>query len=455
MNELTQIDPQWAWQPFEPTAENPWNRRLAAHLFRRATFGATSEELDEAVAAGPQAAVSRLVTVAGPQAEAFEREADDLAQAVLATGKSENLAPWWLHRMLASPQPLIEKMTLFWHGHFASSAAKVNDASLMYAQNRTLRQGALGPFADLVNAISRDPAMLIYLDSATNRKAHANENYARELMELFCLGEGNYSEKDVQELARTFTGWEIKQGRFRFNRFQHDTGMKRFLDREGPFGGEEAVAIVLEQRCLPQFLVQKLLRFFVCDEPPLPDALVEPLAREFRESGLRCGALVERILRSNLFFSPLMRGRKIKSPVELLVGFLRSLSGRTDLYRLADDLKELGHAIFYPPNVKGWDGGRAWINSSTLLARDNALYRLLHDPNTRFGQRRLADYLAAWSTEPAEILSRLEELLFALPLGSAIGQPLQALLAEGASQRDDKWSVALHVLCTLPEFQFA
>ena len=186
------IDPVWAWQPFSPTANEPWDRTLAAHLFRRAAFGANPSQLEAAVAESPEAVVDRLLQ--GAEASAgFRDESDALAATLLSTGEPRQLAAWWAYVMLNTPHPLLERMTLFWHGHFAVSAAKVTDAALMLEQNRMFRRAALGEFRPLVHTVARDPAMLLYLDSATNRKARPNENFARELMELFCLGEGRYS----------------------------------------------------------------------------------------------------------------------------------------------------------------------------------------------------------------------------------------------------------------------
>src|SRR5690606_21813964 len=256
---------------------------------------------------------------------AFRQESDALASAVLAGGDSKKLSAWWLYVMLRTPDVLREKMTLFWHGHFATSAAKVQDAWLMHRQNELFRRHALDAWETLVQGVSRDPAMLIYLDSAVNRKSHPNENYARELMELFCLGEGQYSEQDIREAARCFTGWEVRRGKFYLNRRQLDLGEKTVLGERGPFSGEEVVRVILRQPAAPRFLARKLVRFFVLDEPELPDALLEPLAVEFRESGLDVGRLVRRILGSRLFFSEHALGRKVRSPVELGVGLLRAL----------------------------------------------------------------------------------------------------------------------------------
>ena len=302
--DIAAIDPAWAWSSFEPSDEQPWNRRLAAHLCRRAGFGATSEELDRLIERSP-AEVAHAFVKNAKDASTTDPENDSLATAMLATGNARNLAAWWLHRILNSPwegddasssSPLLEKLTLFWHGHFATGADKVDDAEMMFSQNRLLRRHALGDFAAMTQEISRDPAMLIYLDSTTNRKAHPNENYAREIMELFCLGEGNYTERDIQELARCFTGWEVRRKKFRFNRYQHDTGTKTILGETGEFTGEEGVETVLRQKALPRFIARKLIRFFVFDEPAAPEQLVEPLAKLLRRSNLHIAPVIERIL---------------------------------------------------------------------------------------------------------------------------------------------------------------
>ncbi len=201
------IDPAWAWAPWQAEVNEPWNTARAAHLLRRAAWGASPAGLQEAADAGLERVLDRLFDVqANPPA--FRQASDQLAQASLSAGDSKGLAVWWLREMLETQTPLREKMTVFWHGHFATGADKVKEPQVMLAQNRLLREHALGDVAQLVHGISQDAAMLIYLDSAVNRKAHPNENFARELMELFCLGEGHYTERDVQELARCFTGWK-------------------------------------------------------------------------------------------------------------------------------------------------------------------------------------------------------------------------------------------------------
>jgi uncharacterized protein (DUF1800 family) len=453
--DITDVRPDEAWLPFEPTSAQPFDRRLAAHLYRRAGFAANSRDLDEAARIGPQAAVKRLLT-AGQSSAAFDEEMRRFAQATLAANDPNLLSSWWLHRMRHTPAPLVEKMTLFWHGHFATSADKVRKAQLMFQQNELLRRHALGKFADLVAGIARDPAMLIYLDSATNRKIHPNENFAREVMELFCLGVGHYSERDIQELARCFTGWEIQQGAFQFNSYQHDYGTKTVLGKSGPFDGDDGLRIILQQSATPEFLCSKLVRFFVTDDDNLSPDLLAPLVRQFREADLTIAPLLETILTSSLFYSPAAIGQKIRSPVELGVGLLRGLEANTNMVELARRIKDLGQLPFFPPNVKGWAGGRAWIDSSTLLGRANLIQSLVESSQTRFGDLPLDEYLDRYGLKTAAAtLDFLEELLVAGRLPSEVRSQLVAQLDRVGTNRPRALTQLLHVLGSLPEFQLA
>jgi len=480
--DLDEIDVAWAWSAYEPThstssgqahstssgqvAQRPWSRRFAAHLYRRAGFSASWAQLQQSVDEGPAKTLDRLCNppAVGGDADAgeFDRTAAALADRTVASGNPQQLSAGWLYRMVNTPDPLLEKLTLFWHGHFATSAAKVTNSSLMLDQNDLLRAGARGKFQDLVRQVSRDPAMLIYLDSTTNRRIHPNENYGRELMELFCLGVGNYSERDIKEVARAFTGWEVLGEKFHFNSAQHDTGPKTILGSTGNFDGDDAVRIILAQPAAPRFIARKLIRYFLFDEPAganLPDEVVEPVARDLRENGFEIAAVVRRMLGSNLFFSDHAIGRKVRSPVDLGVGLLRALGMSTSLVKLSQGLSDLGQGLFFPPNVKGWDGGRTWINSATLLGRANLVRQTLQASETSFdkagGSLATAADRAGAAT-PEQTVDWLRDLLLAVAPPEETRAQLARIAARadgGPADRGQRIAQVIHVMSALPEFQ--
>ncbi len=301
------------------------------------------------------------------------------------------LKNWWVCEMLSTPSPLTERMTLFWHNHFTSSLQKVRSATLVYRQNVLLREHALGNFATLLKAVSRDPAMLVYLDSATNRRGQPNENFAREVMELFTLGEGSYSEQDIREAARAFTGWSInpENGEFLWRPNAHDAGIKTVLGRSGDFGGDDVLDILLARTETAVFVVTKLWKEFVSPEPD--PAEVRRVAALFRQSGYDIKTALRALLTSEVFYSAQNRGTLVKSPVDLVIGTMRQFDvGYSDPLPLTFLLRTLGQDLFSPPNVRGWPGGEAWINSTTLLARRQFLERLFRVDEARM-QAQMAD----------------------------------------------------------------
>jgi uncharacterized protein (DUF1800 family) len=452
-NPLANIDPAWAWAAYEPNAKNPWNRELAAHLYRRAAFAATWTQLEEAVAAGYQATVDRLMA-GGAETESFYAQAARSAESLLGSNNPQQLSAWWLYVLVHSPHPLRERMTMFWHGHFATSAAKVTDVKMMYAQNGLLRKNAIGRFGTMLDEVSKDPAMLAWLDSTTNHKAHPNENFAREVMELFCLGIGNYSEHDIKEAARAFTGWELRQDEFRFNRYQHDTGQKTVLGQTGAWTGDDVLRILLEQPATGRFLVRKLFRYLVAETAEPPAALLEPLATGLRQHDYDLGWLVRTLLSSNLFYSRYAVRQRIKGPVELAVGLLRSLEAPVNTYALHEDLLKLGQGVFFPPNVKGWDGATAWINSSTLVGRANLVWAIVGGDarmKARFAPEKLA--ALAGIDLPAAKAARLEELLLACPLPDAVQVQLTTIAAASDGGERQRLARLIHAVATLPEYQ--
>ncbi len=459
------IDPKWAWQPYEPSDKTPWDLKKAGHLYRRAAFGANRDELDAAVKAGPKKAIDALLQ-GGPGQEQFDKETAPLAESITRSNSGKQAAAWWLYRMLRGPHPLREKLTLFWHNHFATSNAKVNNAGFMIGQYELMRKYALGNFRNLLQEMSKDPAMMVWLDTAQSKKAMPNENYARELMELFSLGIGNYTEKDIREAARAFTGWEIQGKEGKLNPAQHDPGEKAVLGQKGKWSGEDIVRICLEQKSAPYFIARKLFRFLVSETMTPTDELLEPLAVQFQKSAYDFGPLIQTVLRSNLFFAPDVYRTRVKAPVDFALGIVHALEGRLGTTALAAALDELGQGVFNPPSVKGWDGGPAWLNGQTLLFRQNLALALTSTEDARFGRR----------TDPAALIRKhgketdAEVLDFFLDLflqGDVPAESRKKLLEYQEKSRkqsypvywteddaaDHRIRVLCHLVLTLPEFQ--
>jgi hypothetical protein len=378
---LDQIDPALAWQPWQPCARDPWGRKWAAHLYRRAAFGASREDLLQAECLGPRGTLELLLCGKPNAEEVLETLVDVGRLAAAADDSGEQLRGWWLYCMLHGGHPLREKLTLFWHNHFATSLAKVQNPALMFRQNCLLRTHALGRFDPLLQAISRDGAMLVWLDSNSNVKGKPNENYARELMELFSLGVGHYTEKDVREAARAFTGWRTDGVGFAFDARFHDCGPKTVLGQTGAWDGGDVVRIVSEQPAAARFLVRKLYHFLVSEHAVPPDSLLEPLCDSFRKSDCDIAKLVTTMLASRHFYSAHAFRQRVKGPVEYVLGAAQAVYRRYGNHEadyrslpqrvLVARLDAMGQHLFAPPNVKGWPGGPSWLNTSTVLERDN------------------------------------------------------------------------------------
>jgi uncharacterized protein (DUF1800 family) len=361
----------------------------AAHLMRRAGFGGTPEQIEELRLLGPQLAAEKLLRfTAQDGTQSNPHSIEKTFQAAQQQGVNNpaaraipTLQAWWIHKMLQSREPLKEKLTLFWHGHFVSALDKVRNAFMLRDQNELFRSKGLGKFQDLVLEVSRDPAMLRYLDNDQNVKEHPNENYARELMELFTMGAyGGYTEKDVQEAARAFTGWTFSRGRinanpnpkFIFNAKQHDTGVKTVLGQTGKWGGEDVVRIVTNHPATPKFMTRKLWAFFVNEDAP--DAVIEELSRTWVQSDGNIREVLLDMLTSEAFYAPENRAVLIKSPLEYVIGTLRSLDIQLEPGQnlgLISLLNAMAQTPFLPPDVSGWDAGLGWIADTTLLNRLN------------------------------------------------------------------------------------
>ena len=294
----------------------------------------------------------------------------------IAHTEKKGLQNWWLDHMLTTRSPFLERMTLFWHNQFPSSIQKTKMASLLVNQNRLLRKHALGNYGLMLREMARDPAMLVYLDGHRNRKDAINENFARELLEVFTIGRRHFREQDVKEAARAFTGWTIGQnGKFAFDRRQHDAGSKQFLGKRGNFNGDDILSILLKHPRTAENIAEKLWNEFINVSRPHP-AVIKQWANILRGSNYNIATLMAVILKSPQFWDQRNRGNLIKSPIELAVGTLRSLPYSLQRNNLAHSLNILGQGVFEHPNVKGWAGGEEWVSTHSLLRRTALLTNL-------------------------------------------------------------------------------
>jgi hypothetical protein len=342
-------------------------RTQAAHLLRRAGFGGTPAEIDQLAALSHADAVEKLLNfqIDGNLAFNLERKLQENGYEPALS----DIAYWWLLLMARTKQPLQEKMTLFWHGHFTSSFSKVRDSMLLLEQNQLFRANALANFNDLTKKVSRNPAMIDFLDGQSNRKGAPNENYGRELMELFTIGIGNYTETDVRQAARAFTGWGYKDRAYVFNANQHDTGSKTFMGQTGNFNGDDIIDIILKRPESGQFIVNKLWEFFVY---PNPEASVtQRLTEVYFKNNYSILEVMRAIFNAPEFLSDTAYHALVKSPVEYVIGMAKQLGATNIASNLTNAAAGMGQTLFNPPTVKGWDGDLHWINSSYFFDRIN------------------------------------------------------------------------------------
>ena len=373
------------WDVYEPDPKADWNLRRVVHLHRRAAFAAPWGALQRDLKAGPEASVKRLLDGADDAhvPADFAATAGALADAAATAGDINRLKAAWLYRMLFGPDPVGERLALVWHDHFATGYAKVRNVRSMRRQNELFRTHARARFAPLLNAVVRDPALLEYLDAPVNRKGHPNENLARELMELFTLGVGHYTEADVKQAARCLTGWGVEEDAFAESSSRHDGGEKTVLGATGKWTGTDLVDLLLKQPPTADRLVTKLLKAFFGEGACPPEAAKE-LAAGLRTHDLDIGWAVGTVLRSRLFFADANLRTRVTAPPEFVAGAARALGlfdPSPSTLALADWSARMGQDLFDPPNVGGWPGGRAWVTSRALIARTNYATALVDGPN--------------------------------------------------------------------------
>ena len=422
-----------------------------SHLLWRAGFGASPAELARFREMGLQATIDHLVDFDAIDDSALEQRI--AAQGLELEERFNHLQRWWLQRMAYTARPLQEKMTLFWHGILTSSYKLAGKGPHMLTQNHLFREKGMGRYDELLKAVSRDPAMMIYLDSRSNKKAAPNENYSRELMELFSLGIGHYTEEDVRESARAFTGWQFRNKTgFYLNANQHDNGPKTFLGRTGNFDGDDIVDIIMEQPAAAEYICTRLWTFFAYPDPE-PE-VIERLAEVFRTSHTGIRPVVRAMFESDEFYSARAKAALVKSPVELAVGAVRSLGIETDFQPLDKPIEQMGQAIFAPPNVAGWPGGATWINSSSLLQRINVAGALAEARGARL--RFAPDDLISGQdlSTSAEIVDFFGDLLLGGRLRDADREVLTTFLDDlNGTTLDQKLRSIVYLMLASPDFQ--
>ena len=431
-------------EPYD-SSKDGWTRKEAIHLLWRCAAGASAVEIDRAVQEGLTKAVERLVN-RQPESDEFVATDQLLHRSALKSDNIESLKNWWLYRFLKTANPLAEKMTLLWHNHFATSNIKVRSTGKMNDQHQLIRKHALGNFADLFLSMARDVAMLVWLDGNANRKRQPNENFAREVMELFALGVGNYRETDIKEAARAFTGWHVRKDKFWFNRIQHDKGRKTVLGKSGNFNGDDILEICLAQKSCARFIAFKLAVAFVT---PNPEAeLLGALADRIRFHRFEMAPVMKELLSSKVFYAAASRQVLIKSPVEFVAGAFRTSGGTARLSECVQLMTDLGQSLFEPPTVKGWEGGRLWINSATMLQRANFASQVT--TGERFG--RLGDELSRKGSSEARVSAYLE-LFVAGKVSSATRQKFMDYHRGARGTDKERNSGLVQLIMTMPEYQ--
>ena len=421
-------NPRHAWAAYEPDRDHPWDLKRAAHLYRRTAFAGTWPQLQQAMRDGPRQTIDRLIKPPREQVDPFNQQHDSMEAA--AANSIEQLRAWWLRRMITTPDPLTEIITLFWHNRFAVRADRAGSGRVMLGYLRLLRAHAMGQYGPMLTATVRDPAVLKSYDAEANRKAQPSDHFARRLLRRLGPGDGHYTDADVAAAACSMTGWYALRGNARFIEREHDAAAG---------SSDDLVRHVLADRATAEQLARDLYRWLISDVDP-PAALIEPLIEAlYPEYHIK--PVVEMMLRSNLFFNDVAYRRRVKSPVELAVGLIRSLEGLVPTEPLGRDLTALGHDVLNPPTAAGWPHGPRWINTISLLGRADLVGSLLAAKGPYEGKLDIAPDQRS-TTFVLNLLVQND-----LPDAAA-----NALLADAAP---DHLRQLTHAVCCLPEYQLA
>jgi hypothetical protein len=478
---------------YKPTEAEPFDATKAAHLRNRAGFGGTPEEIERVVQLGPYDAVDWLLDF--PDAPAEELSQEDVPNLSAVEGYPRNfreyrrliemqpdmekrkelqqqfqaanrevvreMTSWWLRRMAYGPFPMQEKLTLFWHGHFTTSAREERSAMLIWEQNECLRRHAALNFRTLTHNISRDPAMLDYLNNTQNRKQRPNENYARELMELFTLGIGYYTEKDIKEAARAFTGWAHEGESFVFRKNDHDFDQKTFFGRRGNWDGSDVIEIILARSRCAEYIGTKIWQYFVTET--VDGSLANALGDVLMENRYEMRPFLRRVFTSRGFYDQATIGNQIKSPVQLVVGTIRLLGLEMPPFgQLYNALQQMGQVPLMPPNVKGWPGGRTWVNTSTLFVRYNTGIWLAGGNVPAAGGGKLAqrmnrirggiNFVPKGGSDAEAVVDEWVSRLIQRPIDAKARKTLLNVLGN-QPQREENVRRMVQLIVSMPEYQ--
>ena len=428
------------------------DRQKIHHIVRRMAFGATPSQLAHYRSIGPEATVAELINFQSIDAAV---PAGDELNDLIEPGPAAPVRQWWFQRLVASQRPFEERMVLYWHGLLTSDIIKVRVPALLKQQNDFLRENALASWEAILKGIYKDPAMLRYLDNGQNQVGNPNENYAREQLELFALGLGNYTEQDVRESARALTGWVVdrRTGNSRFVPFRHDSGTKHFLGREGQFDGDDIVDIILEQPDAAWFIARRTIEEFVSPDPD--PAYVERVQQAFVDDGKTIHALMTAIFTDPDFLNATNYWSKIKSPVDIVVGVARSFGLPGDVRGLSEAAALMGQALFLPPNVAGWPGGTTWISSGSWFYRLNFANFIINQIFlSEVGQTMVRE-----ASSPEGFVDSLIDLL----LGGDVAREQRDLIVEYANGKgggraiggmsEERLRGATYLVLALPEYQ--
>ena len=446
------------WKLYKPNTAMPWNLKRVVHLHRRAGFGADWNSLQRNLKEGHRAAVDRLLQgMSQSQSHEFDVLSDSIAESAVASTTPKRLQAWWIYRMLRSADPLGERLTLMWHNHFATSNRKVKNLGLMRQQNDLFRTKGRGRFEDLLSSVVKHPAMLLWLDADSNRKGRANENLAREMLELFTLGVGNFTEQDVKHSARALTGWAVIQDQFEYREARHDDGELEILGKSKPFTGDQLIELLLKHPSTAKRITWRLCKTFMSESFVQSDkAAVEELAKGLIDNDLNIEWAVATILNSEFFFRDSNIRSKVLGPAEYVIGVVRSLELSDPPPRtivLSDWLSRIGLDLFYPPNVGGWSEGRSWPGSRQVIARSNFASslsdgKLRSNTDDDWLEQLLAGH--AVGNEIGEKVSWLAKLLWGVVPESTVAEVVEQIAAKKV-KAESQSAAAVQLLLSRPE----